>query len=206
MLTNIQNIGYANQIAKLFCEDVTTAKALCIISVRQRIKNNFTDELFENYFLPLLTNNNFYVMKVVRTEGQGFQFIKLVLEGKDIVTGKSTGHIGVDGIKLTDYISKKWDRILPKFNMVFLGVLPGGKIITRKQGAGYGIFFVPDVITPPGNGNGVTTNGGGIKIKPKPLPTLPPADVVPMIAGLDVARYIVPAVIIGLAVVAYRNL
>jgi len=205
MLTNLQNIGYANQIAKLFCEDVETGKALCIVSVRQRIKNNFTDELFENYFLPLLNNNNFYVIKVVRIESQGYQFIKLVLEGKDIVTGKATGHVGVDGVKLTDYIGKKWDKILPKFNMVFLGLLPGNKIIARKQGAGYGIFFVPDTIAPPGNG--VPFNGGGgIKIIPQPPPSPGQLPTQPPLLELDVAKYIVPAAIIGLAFVAYRNL
>jgi len=224
MLTNPLYLEYAGQIAELFCEGSTGAtNALCRATVKTRIKNAFTNNWFEVWFLPFLDQNKFKSLGVVRVEDWGETY-KIVLSGFDIVSGQQTGDIGIDGVHKGAWNSGDYNRVLEPINMKFVGLV-GARLIVRQLGVNYGIVFLPGEIDPPGNGNGNGHGGGGgqgcpqgyylfngecIKpgggIVPKPIPK-PILQIDPIeIAGVDVTKYIVPAVIVGLAFVAYKNL
>ncbi len=200
MLTKNQNLIYAGQIAGLFCEGAQNI-GICLVNILQRIKTGFTDEIFENYFLPLLNTNRFYAFTLVRYEPQGY-FKKVVIEGNDMVTGSYTGHLGRDGVPNILIERNNWNEIMSFFGYKYVGKI-NDKIIVRKTGLNYGIVFIPDTVQPPGNGTG-TINVIPEPIPPGFVPGVPPV-LVPDV-GLDLAKYLVPAGVLVAAFYAYKNL
>lgn len=206
MITNSTYIGYAGEIAALFCEGAVIPN-LCNANVKQRLINSFTDVTFAEHFLPMLDSNRFYLFEVVNVEDYGEDF-KVTINGFDVVTGRII-NIGIQGVNKGAYNTGDWDRILRRVDYRLVGY-NGEKIIARKPGLNYGIVFVPAGIPPPppdpvnGNGgtpgNGGAPGNGGINFVPKP--TIKPPVTIPqeLFTGIDIVKYVVPA---GLIVVAY---
>lgn len=215
MLINQTYKNYAAQIADIFCEG---SIPLCVTSVKQRIIKYFTDETFENSFLPNLDTGRFYYLKLTHlpsSEG----FIKWNLSGKDIVNGKpySVTIDGIPGDKRNDtnwvmnHMNSWWASQNLNLRMFFLGTVPGFYIIQINGQTPYGIVYVPGTVGGGSGGSGgsgsgdcpsgqvwfggkCVPSGGRIKV-PGGIP-LPESE--PIAAGFDVGTILSnPMVLIG---------
>lgn len=101
MLKNPKNIAFAKQIANVLC---IVSQPFCLASTSNRIRNSFTDEIFENYFLPNLNKGRFYKIYFGRIVKSG-NYSKRTLNAEDILTGQKFS------FSLTDLPNDKADNV-----------------------------------------------------------------------------------------------
>lgn len=223
MVTNETYLSYAQQIAALYCEGKPN-RTLCTATVKQRIKNSFTNETFESNFLPMLDQNRFFSFEVVSVITAGWLAEKVTLNGFDVVSGETTGNISKVVPKGVWNLNK--NSVLVQLGYKLINQI-GNKIIVSRPGVNYGIVFVLEVIDPEpvnGNGNGTGTGNGltcppgyapfaGRCIKttgdiiPKPTPLAPPGGPGgPAAPGVifNWEMWVIPAMIAGTVYYMYQ--
>jgi len=213
MLTNPTYLDYAGQIAALFC-DSKLNKTLCISAVKQRIINAFTNETFAQSVLPNLDRNKFHSFELVKVEDYGTTY-KVTIRGFDILTGKNTGDIGIQGVSMhwtdRDVNKMNWQEILKLVPWRFIGI-QDGRIIARMVTDNYGIIFVLETIEPVnggGNGNGASNCPPGFiffggrcvkttgSVVPKPPPIVPKPGEPEKGIIFNLEMLVIPALIAG---------
>jgi len=168
MITKAVNKFYAGQIAGIFCEDAIL-KNICKTNVKNRIINNFTDEIFEEDFLTGLDTSIFRAITgVFRYSSPGY--MKFVMNSTDIVNGKNKVST-LDGIPynkagdwvwIVGHLNKYYESVAPNLKAYHLGIV-NNKLIWQIDGVSdpYGIIFIPGTVGNGGGGNGGGGNGGG---------------------------------------------
>ena len=89
MITNPSYIILAREIAEIFCEGGAN-QSICIISVKQRIIESFTDQTFE-YFLANIQKGRMYMLQL-RNWHQGTNCRHMAIDSyyTDVLTGAET--------------------------------------------------------------------------------------------------------------------
>jgi len=222
MITKAVNKFYAGQIAGIFCADAEF-KTLCNANVKSRIITNFTDEIFEQDFLPGLDTSIFRAITgVFRFSSPGY--MKFVMNATDIVNGKVKVSTldGIPNSKIGDWswivshLNKYYESVAPNLKAYHLGIV-NDKLIWQISGVSYGIIFVPGTVGNGGGGNGGGGTsgggqcpegfswfagqcfkvGGGIQVKPPEFiePVILPGEVDP--GGVDFQKLLIPVVIVA---------
>ncbi len=212
MLNKAINKTYAEQIAGIFCE-AAVLRQICIANVKNRIINDFTDEIFEQDFLPNLDTSIFRAM-IGTFELSSPGYMRLIMNSTDIVNGSNkTGMLdGIPSDKMNDWdwifahLNAYYQSVAPHLHAYYLGVV-NDKIIWQLDGVSepYGIIFVPGTVGGGGNGGGGNGGGsgggggwkGGKGIKRKPPAVPPGGEPVEIIdpGGIDFTKLLIPALL-----------
>ena len=137
MITNGNNTILVNKIAAQICGQ----DWYCRHDVKTRMNDNFSDETFTSSFMKHYKTNRFFFYTFVRKEDKGSTY-KIVVEGYDVVTGKHTGHIGIEGVNKSAWDSRDYLRVFASIGRVSISRKPNvGWLVRAGTFDPYGIVF-----------------------------------------------------------------